>query len=146
MIETKTIEEELDERHAIARAAFLNRDVAAYRALFSPALAYHQINGRVIDRRKLMRDVASQFRRRLDAKWHYTREHLKIDLDEAAETLVQVVTVEMSVFGLIHRTWQLNRRAVYFWTKLGGVWTIGRVQVLSEEGKHLGWRFGVMRR
>ncbi|NKJ36681.1 hypothetical protein [Rhizobium sp. SG570] len=100
----------------------------------------------MIDRRQLMRDVASQFRRRLNAKWHYTREHLKIDLDEAAETLVQVVMVEMSAFGLIHRTWQLNRCAVYFWTKLGGLWTIGWVQVFSEEGKHLGWRFGVTRR
>lgn len=146
MTETKTIEAELDERHAIARTAFLNRDVAAYRALFSPALAYHQVDGRVIDRRQLMRDVASQFRRRLNAKWHLAREHLKIDLDEAAETLIQLVTVEMSALGLIHRTWQLNRRAVYVWTEPGGVWTIGRVHVLSEEGKHLGWRFGITRR
>ena len=139
----KTIEEELDERHTVARAAFLNRDIGVYRALFSPDLSYQQADGRVIDRHQLMRDVALQFRRRHKAMWHFTREHLQVELDEAIETLVQVVSVEMAAFGLIHRTWKLNRRAIYAWTKLKGTWTIGRVQVLSEEARHVAWRFGV---
>ncbi|NLS18602.1 hypothetical protein HGP16_18770 [Rhizobium sp. P40RR-XXII] len=145
MAQPKSVEEELDERHAAARAAFLNRDIAAYQVLFSPTLAYQQVDGVVIDRRQLMQDVALQFRRRYKAQWQFSREDLNIDLDEITETLNQVVTLEASAFGLIHRTWKLNRRAAYAWTKLSGVWAIERVQVFSEEIKHLGWRFGLRR-
>jgi hypothetical protein len=39
MVQPRSLEEELDERHAVARAAYLNRDIVAYGALFSPDLA-----------------------------------------------------------------------------------------------------------
>lgn len=35
----------LNERHALARVAYLNRGIAAYGVLFSPALAYKQVDG-----------------------------------------------------------------------------------------------------
>lgn len=61
MVPLRNLEEELDKRHAVARAAFLNRDIAAYGALFSPDLAYQQVDGSVIGRRQLLHDVAFSF-------------------------------------------------------------------------------------
>ncbi|WP_337271100.1 nuclear transport factor 2 family protein [Oryzifoliimicrobium ureilyticus] len=146
MVLPRSLEEELDKRHAVARVAFLNRDIAAYGALFSPNLAYQQVDGSVIGRRQLLNDVEVQFRRGYKATWHFSREDLKVDGDEIIETLVQLGTIEASAFGLIHRSWRLNRRAAYVWTKVTGIWMITRVKVFSEELKHSGWRFGFGRR
>ncbi|KAA1183896.1 hypothetical protein FP026_07700 [Rhizobium tropici] len=146
MVLARSVEEQLDERHAVARAAYLDRDIAAYGALFSLDLAYQQVDGSVIGRQQLLSDVAQQFRRRHDATWHFNREDLKVEADEVIETLVQLGTIEASAFGLIHRSWTLNRSAAYVWTTLKGAWTIRRVQVFSEQIRHSGWRFGFRRR
>ncbi|WP_337268407.1 nuclear transport factor 2 family protein [Oryzifoliimicrobium ureilyticus] len=100
MIPPRSVEQELYERHAVARAAFLNRDIAAYGALFSPNLAYRQIDGSVIGRRKLLDDVEVQFRRRHKPTWRFSREDLKVEGDEIIETLVQLGTIEASAFVL----------------------------------------------
>lgn len=142
MVQLRNLEKELDECHAVARAAYLNRDIAAYGTLFSPDLAYQQVDGSVIGRRQLLHDVALQFRRRHNAAWHFSRKDLKVEMDEVVETLVQLGTIDASAFGFICRNWALNRRAAYVWTRPNGSWTISRVQVFSEEIRHSGWRFG----
>lgn len=103
-IQRRNVEEELDEYHAAARVAYLNRDIAAYGALFSSNLTYQRVDGSVIGRRQLLHDVALQFRRRHNAAWHFSREDLKVESDEIIETLVQLGTIEASAFGLIHRS------------------------------------------
>ncbi len=63
MVDADTIALELDAMHERAKRAFEQKDLAAYRELFAPELAYCQPDGRVIDRDQLIRDVKLQFRR-----------------------------------------------------------------------------------
>jgi hypothetical protein len=146
MQQTNSIERELDARHAKAQAAFSRRDISAYCEMFSPTLAYQQLNGRVIGCDQLMRDVAAQFRQLSSAESSFTREAMRVTDSEVTETLMQAATAETSAFGFIHRRWKLNRRATYCWTKRQEIWTIERVTVHSETMVSAGWSFSVVRR
>lgn len=98
---------------SVAGSGYYQLD-GAYGALFSADLAYQQVDGSVIGRLQLLRDVALQFRRRNRGKR----------------------------IRFIRRSWRLNRRAAYVWTKGRAAWTIKRVQVFSEEIRNSGWRVG----
>jgi Domain of unknown function (DUF4440) len=137
------IEQELDGRHAAAQDAFSKRDLDAYRAIFSASLRYRQANGKVIDRNRLMRNVASQFRRLGSVQSSFVRERLTVIGNEATETLDQSATAVTTVFGVVHRRWLLHRRGEYSWAKSDGVWKIEKVTILSENltsSWHLGLR------
>lgn len=60
----------------------------AYDALLLADLAYQQIEGSVIGRRQLLRDVALRFRRRHNVAWHFSREDLKVEAGEVIETIL----------------------------------------------------------
>jgi hypothetical protein len=133
---------ELDARHAEAQAAFARRDAAAYAAMFSPALAYRQPDGRVIGREQLLRDVEAQFRNTGGAVSTFARERLSVAGAQAVELLTQTAYFETSAFGLIHLRWRLTRRGEYTWTRENGAWVIVRVDVLAESIGRVGWRLG----
>ena len=137
------VDEELDARHLVAMDAFSRRDLDAYRQIFSPTLAYRQVDGRIIGRDRLMHDVARQFRRLSHVKASFVRERLSLAGDDATETLVQEAHLEATAFGFVHRSWRLTRRGDYSWTKPDGLWVIQRVKVLSETVLPAGWRFGL---
>jgi Domain of unknown function (DUF4440) len=137
-----SIEKELDARHEKAQAAFAKRDIEAYRAMFSPSLAYRQLDGRVIDRNQLMRGVEKQFRSVGSVLPAFSRERLSVAGNEATELLTQIAFMETSAFGLFHMRWKLVRRGEYTWVKVDGAWLIGRVEVLSEKLSRAGRRFG----
>jgi hypothetical protein len=139
----ETVAAELDERHRAANLAYATRDLAAYRALFSPTLAYRRADGTVIDRDRLMRDVAAQFSRLHRATSSFVRETLDVADDEVTETLAQIAYGDATAFGLIHRRWKVDRHGAYTWTKRNGVWTIERVHITSETMTPEGWRFGL---
>ena len=131
----------LDERHAAIRDAFMRRDAAAYRAMFSAGLRYRQPDGRVIDRDQLMRDVAAQFRRLDQSDTSSVREALEVDGAEYTETVRQAGWATASAFGFIHRIWRVDRHARWTWAHEDGVWTIVRVEVLDERVRG-SWGFG----
>jgi hypothetical protein len=131
----------LNERHALIREAFLRRDLAAYRAMFSAALRFRQADGRVIDRDQLMRDVAAQFRRLGGSESNAVREALEADGAEYTETVRQTGRATASAFGFIHRMWQVDRHARWTWANEDGAWNIVRVEVLDERVRG-SWRFG----
>jgi hypothetical protein len=56
-INLSEIASQLDDVHANARRAFINRDIDSYRSFFTDDLRYIQPNGKPIDKRQLMRDV-----------------------------------------------------------------------------------------
>jgi hypothetical protein len=142
MTQEPSIAEELDARHEAAQAALAARDMAAYSGIFSPSLAYRQLDGRVIGRSQLMRENEAQFRNLGAAVSAYTRERLTVAGNEVTELLTQTVLLETSAFGLFHMRWKLTRRGEYTWTKACGAWVIERVEVLSEKFDRMGWRFG----
>jgi hypothetical protein len=137
------IAQELDARHAEARAAFVARDLAAYTATFSPELAYRQADGRVIGRDALMRDVAQQFAQLDRATSSFVREALECGPDAATEVLTQTAVGVIRGFFVVHRTWTVTRRGRYTWARENGVWRISAVEVLHERvvGRFdFGWR------
>ena len=136
-------EKELDASHVSAMRAFSRRDLDAYRQAFSPTLTYQQVDGRIIGRNQLMRQVAQQFRRLTYAKSSFVRERMSIVGDEVTEFLLQEAYLEATAFGFLRRSWTLSRRGEYVWSKLGEIWVIQRVKVLSETVLPSGWRFGV---
>ena len=56
----KGYESELDAMHTRAKAAFERKDLAEYTSLFAPGLRYRQLDGQIIGREQLMRDVRAQ--------------------------------------------------------------------------------------
>jgi hypothetical protein len=142
MTHEPSIELELDAQHEAAQAAFARRDIEAYRAIFSPSLAYRQADGRVVDRGHLMRGVEEQFRNIGPAYSAFVREQLRVAGNEATELLTQTAFLQTSFFGVVHIRWKLIRRGEYTWVKADGPWAISRVEVLSEKLQRVGWRFG----
>ena len=122
----------LDARHAAAAAAFSNRDIAAYRDIFSAQLRYEPNGGSVIDRSRLMDDVQAQFRKMGRAGSNFVREDLTVEGDHVCETLIQKAWFEASAFVLVRRRWHLERRGRYTWMVEDGRWRILHVRVLDE--------------
>jgi hypothetical protein len=137
-----SIEDELDERHRAASRAFAERDVDAYRAMFSPALVYRRSDGNVIGRDALMRDVAQQFRNLTRITSNFTRVGLVRAGDDVVEQLIQGGSAQATAFGFVHRSWSVARKGDYTWTRENGIWVIRQVQVLSETMSPTGWRVG----
>ena len=144
-MDLETLARELDERHNAARIAYRERDLDAYREIFSPALAYKQPNGFTIGRAELMKDVATQLRRLSRADSTYERAALDGFNDAATEVLVQTASAEIVAFAVVRRRWVLNRHATYHWIKAGDVWIVQRVEVASEAVTHAGWTLGLDR-
>jgi hypothetical protein len=143
MSEHDAVSQALHARHAEAQRAFAARDIAAYRDLFAPTLAYQQPDGRVIGRDQLMRDVATQFARLSRVRSSFRRLDLALSADGATETLAQVGELAATAFGIIHRRWRLERRGAYSWVEIDGRWVIARVRVDAETMSPAGWSFGL---
>jgi hypothetical protein len=141
MTQHASIEQALDERHAAGQAIYARRDIDGYRELFSPTLSYRQANGKVIGRDELMRDVARQFRNLTNARSSFTREQLSVDGGNVVETLTQLATAQATAFGIVHRLMRIERRGMYSWTNVDGVWRIAAVRILNEKMTS-SWRFG----
>jgi hypothetical protein len=97
-----SVERELEERHAVAQDAFARRDLEGYRAMFSASLHYRRADGELIDCQRLMRDVASQFRRFNAVRSSFVREQLTVIGSEVIETVVQSATMDVTVFWVVH--------------------------------------------
>ncbi len=136
----ESVAAELDERHRAANRAYAARDLAAYGAMFSPTLVYRQADGRTIDRDRLMRHVAGQFRSLSRAESSYARQAIRIDGDTATETLTQTATGTATAFGFIHRSWSVTRQGDYRWIRPQGLWIIDSVIVHAETSAPTGWR------
>lgn len=76
MVQIRSLEAELDERHRAANLAFARKDLLAYQQMFSPALIYQRADGEIVSRDQLMRDVALQFRNLSRSDSSYVRESL----------------------------------------------------------------------
>ena len=131
----------LDERHFAASRAFAAKDIGAYQALFSENLQYSPVDGKVIDRERLMRNVRAQFKTLQQAQSRFAREDSIVVGDEVEETLLQIAVAEAAAFGFVRRLWRIERRGRYTWAMEDGQFRIVRVRVSSEkvEGR---WRFG----
>lgn len=143
MVQIRSLEAELDERHRAANLAFARKDLLAYQQMFSPALVYQRADGEIVSRDQLMRDVALQFRNLSRSDSSYVRESLVTVGDKATETLAQKSDVQTTAFGILHRRWTVSRRGNYTWHKSSGIWLIELMPIDSETVSRAGWRVGL---
>ena len=130
---TSSILAELDAAHALASAAYAQRDVDACRRVFAEDLQYTQLNGETIGVDRLMSDVMDQFSRVKACGSTYERESIEIEGSElATEMLTQSAWAEIPAFGLFRRRWQIRRRGRYTWRKTADGWKLAKVVVLAE--------------
>ena len=124
----------LDAAHERARRAYAQRDAAAYMAIFDADLAYTRLDGEVIGRERLARDVRAQLARVHRAASEYRRESLEArGADEAVEVIEQRATYAVRAFWVLHREWTVRRRGRYGWVHAASAWQIREVRVLAEE-------------
>ncbi len=136
------IEHELDQAHELARKAYQARDLEAYMFRFSPGLKYQQVDGKVIGREQLSRDVAAQFRKLTASTSAYRRERLRAVTGGVEEELFQEAWICATAFGFLHRIWHLERCGTYSWQKADNRWQIIAVRVISERLTNSRWRVG----
>jgi hypothetical protein len=132
-IDPTGIAAELDAMHRQAQECYRNKNVAGYMQLFTSDLRYKQADGRFIGKEQLARDVGSQLARVEAADSSYRRESLSLDNGLAVEQLTQTASVTVRHFFLFRRTWHVNRRGRYVWTKTSTGWRIRGVEVLQEQ-------------
>ncbi len=130
--ELDEIKASIDAAHERAKKAFAAKDIDAYMAVFSPSLAYKQINGKTISFEQLRRDVSAQFRRLTRAESSFFREQFQLAETKAVEHLTQTAVAEEKFLFFFTRKYQIHRRATYTWGKDEAGWAIVNVEVLEE--------------
>lgn len=132
-IDLDEIAKELDEAHALARRAFLNRDINAYREFFTEDLRYIQPDGKPIGLKQLMRDVSKQLAQFKSVDSVFLRESISMNKDgSVTEVGHQNGTYSVTLFFFFTRTWKISRRGQYTFRKTDHGWRICHVEVLSE--------------
>lgn len=122
----------LDRRHAEAQDAYAAKDLDRYMAIFSPDLTYRPLNGTVLSREQLRKDVARQFARVGKVESRFARQHLDDRGSDVVEHLTQTAIAEERILFVFKRTWKLHRRGIYTWTLTEKGYVISRVEILEE--------------
>lgn len=136
----KEIAKELDDVHTNARRAFLNRDLNAYRAIFTEDLRYVQPNGKPIDLGQLMRDVKRQLAQFKSVDSEFTRDSIAMNHDGSVTQVGrQNATYSVSVFFFFTKTWKISRHGQYTFRRTDNGWRICDVVVLSETVRSVSW-------
>lgn len=138
---TETIEAvayQLDVEHRKAKDAFSRKDAQAYMAMFTADLSYRRLDGDVIGREQLRRDVKAQLAVLHSAATFYKREELELRGQDVTEQLRQTASFTSRHFGILYRTWNIHRVGKFVWTKTDDGWRIRQVVVLQESVNHGG--------
>ena len=135
-IDLDEIAKELDEVHANARRAFRDRDINAYRAMFTEDLRYVQPDGKQIGLKQLMRDVRKQLAQFKSVDSEFTRDSIAMNGDgSVTEVCCQHGMYAVSVFFFFTKTWRIARRGRYTFRKTADGWQICEVEVMTETAK-----------
>ena len=92
----------------------------------------------MVSKSQLMRDVKAQFRTLDRAESNFVRQGLCVEGGNVSEGLIQQAICEASAFGVLRRTWSLERCGQYTWPMEDGQWRITYVRVSHE---HVGSRW-----
>ena len=124
---------EIESAHLSANNALKKKDFASYAQHFSNDLKYRQLNGRTIDKKALMNDVALYFDRVVRSSSEYKRTSLQITDNRVTERLIQKSTVALRALVFFSKEWTVEREGIYEWKKDNGIWQIASVEILSEK-------------
>jgi ketosteroid isomerase-like protein len=125
--------QEIEAMHQFSREALQKKDLQAYMSVFSQDLRYHQFNGKIIDKKQLVKDQKRYFSKLKSFSTNYEQLSYEVHGNEFTETLQHSSTVVIKAFYLLEKTWQVERKAKYTWLKIAGNWRIIKVLVLEEK-------------
>jgi ketosteroid isomerase-like protein len=132
---------DLDAAHQKARDAFMRRDFKAYMETFAPDLAYRGADGKVIGHAELANDVARQLQMLDSAETTFARQSVEVGDAEVTELLKQNASITTRHFGIVRRSWTIERVGRYVWARTSQGWRIRKVEILNESVKAAGFRF-----
>ena len=124
---------EIDAIHKVANNALRQKDLYAYIAVFAEKLAYKQLNGKIIGKRQLIKDINFYFTRIKNYTSEYERKDFSAGDDIITERLIQKAIVSTRVFIFFSNSWTVEREGVYEWEKIDGTWKIVKVEIIKEK-------------
>lgn len=132
-MENEVLIEEINSAHISANQDLRDKNFESYAGHFSNDLEYKQLNGRVINKKKLISDISFYFDRVVSSTSEYERLSFQVANDQISERLVQKSKIALRVFIFFSRKWTIEREAMYNWKKNNDKWEISRVEVINEK-------------
>ena len=123
---------ELDALTAAALLAFERKDAMGAMSVYADDLEYTQANGKTITRLQLLKDVRNQLHTISSFKSTSHREITEVVGDSLTEISTQHATIEVKVFVLFRKNWNLYRRCKRWWRQTKAGWRIYKVEVIEE--------------
>ena len=123
----------LDTVHLRIREAFRKRDLVTYGQHLAEDLVYVEANGRVQNRRGLLRSVRRQFARLVSFTGQFDRDSLILENGDAVETGTQTARIALRVFLFLEIRWCVTRHGRYSWRRDMAVGWVLRHVVLDQE-------------
>ena len=124
---------EIDAIHKVANNALRQKYLYAYIGVFADKLAYKQLNGKIIGKRQLIKDINFYFTRIKNYTSEYERKDFSAGDDIITERLIQKAIVSIRVFIFFSKRWTVEREGVYEWEKIDGTWKIVKVEIIKEK-------------
>ena len=123
---------ELDALTSAALLAFERKDAMGAMSIYADDLEYTQANGKTITRLQLLKDVRNQLHMISTCKSTSHREITEIIGESLTEISTQHATIEVKVFVLFRKNWNLFRRCKRWWRQTESGWRIYKVEVIEE--------------
>ncbi len=123
----------VDNLHIKANQDIKNKNLDEYMSIFSDDLNYTQLNGKTINKKRLIHDQRNYWSRILEVNSKYERLDCKFEHDLFTENLTQIGTVWIRVCIFFRKKWTYRRKGKYVWRQINGHWKICQVEILEEK-------------
>jgi hypothetical protein len=124
---------EIEDVHIASYEAMKNNKLETYIEFFTDDLQYKQLNGKIIGKAQLAKDIQIYFNRIRSFSGRYERKEITIDKDRIVEKLIQHSKVSLRIFIFFSKNWTIEREGIYEWLKVNGSWKIYKVEILKEK-------------
>ena len=130
---------EIDATHFAVRDAFRRRDLPSYRACLAPNLKFQGVNGHVLSRDGLARDVQRQFDRLVAFDSTFDRHSATLDGGDLTETGTQTAWIALRILAVFALRWKIERTGRYVWTQAASGWQLTEVLIEREHVTRTGF-------
>ncbi|NTE05516.1 hypothetical protein G6M26_25550 [Agrobacterium tumefaciens] len=131
-MEIDLITQELDTIHQKANLAFERKDIILYMSQFDNSIQYTKADAIVYDRKELLYQTESFFKKTKDISTSYYRIKSSIEGEILSEKIARKSIIYMK--GLLFAKKQtIQTEEVFQWKKIQDTWKVISVQVVLEE-------------
>ena len=123
----------IDNLHIKANQDIKNKNIDEYMSIFDDDLKYTQLNGKTINKNRLIQDQKKYWSCILEINNNYERLDCHLDNDLFIENLTQIATVWVRSFVFFRKKWTFRRKGKYVWRHINGQWRICQVNILEEK-------------